>query len=184
GLTDLLRDIAGGRHVSSVELKGDTADGTLAYDLKLGDVFVTQLHDSNGGDSLAFTYQQVSLTTWSQDNTGQFNPVTVSWDIATNKEGVSIPDPDVTGTPHGSGGQNFYLTVNGIIGDSLSEHHAGAFNVIDYRFDVSALVSAISGGAGGTSKSTFSPLLVALDLGSGQVALLRDIASGKHLSSI
>ena len=40
-LTDLLRDIAGGRHINSIELKGDTANGSLVYDLKLGDVFVT-----------------------------------------------------------------------------------------------------------------------------------------------
>ena len=94
GLTDLLRDIAGGRHISSIELKGVSPDGTLAYDLKLGDVFVTTYHDTNSGlDRLAFSYQQVSLTTWSQDDTGQFNPVTVSWNIATNKEDVNIPDP-------------------------------------------------------------------------------------------
>src|SRR4029078_4095131 len=116
--------------------------------------------------------------------TGQFNPVTVSWDIATNKEGVNIPDPDVTGTPHGSGGQNFYLTVDRSVGDSLSEHHTGAFEISSYSFDVSALVSAISGGAASTSKSRFSPLTVDLKLGSRLSALLRDIAGGRHISSV
>uniref|UniRef100_UPI0028E45218 type VI secretion system tube protein Hcp n=1 Tax=Bradyrhizobium sp. SZCCHNG3015 TaxID=3057270 RepID=UPI0028E45218 len=185
GLTDLLKDIAGGRHISSIELQGDTANGTLAYDLKLGDVFVTQLHDTDGIDRLAFTYQQVSLTTWSQDNTGQSNPVTVSWNIETNREGASIPDPVVpTGAPHGSGGTNFYLTVDGIVGDSLSDQHRGAFEISDYSFDVSALVSALSGSGSSTSKSTFSPLIVDLKIGSGLTDLLKDIAGGRHISSI
>src|SRR5438094_922916 len=78
----------------------------------------------------------------------------------------------------------YYLSIDGIVGDSLREGYEGAFVVTDYDFDVSALVSAISGGAGGTSKSTFSPLVVDLNIGSGLTDLLRDIAGGRHISSI
>ncbi|MDE5447390.1 hypothetical protein GWG65_40080, partial [Bradyrhizobium sp. CSA207] len=49
-------------------------------------------------------------------------------------------------------------------------------------FDVSALISATSGG--GTSKPTFSPLTVDLDLNSGLTALLKDVATGKHIPAI
>src|SRR4029077_1166280 len=49
----------------------------------------------------------------------------------------------------------------------------------DFNFDVSALVSALSGG-----KTTFSPLTVDLALASGLTTLLGDVASGKHIKSI
>ncbi|MDE5447392.1 hypothetical protein GWG65_40095, partial [Bradyrhizobium sp. CSA207] len=68
----------------------------------------------------------------------------------------------------------YFLTIDGVIGDSTRLHHEGAFNVIDYSFDVSALIGATSGG--GTSKPTFSPLTVDLDLNSGLTALLKDVA--------
>ena len=41
-----------------------SADGQTVYDLKLGDVTLTTIHDSNSGhDRLVFNYQQISLTT-------------------------------------------------------------------------------------------------------------------------
>src|SRR5262249_60082252 len=71
-----------------------------------------------------------------------------------------------------------------IVGDSISDGHEGAFDVSDYSFDVSAIVSAASGSGGGSSTTTFSPLTVDLDLNSGLTALLGDIATGKHIRSI
>ena len=62
----------------------------------------------------------------------------------------------------------------------------GAFDVADYNFDVSAIIDAVTGGGGGggTSKPTFSPLTVDLDLNTGLTALLKDIVTGQHIPSI
>ncbi|MDE5447368.1 hypothetical protein GWG65_39970, partial [Bradyrhizobium sp. CSA207] len=167
-------------------LQGISIDGRTVYDLKLGDVTLTSYHDSNTGhDMLAFSYQQVSLTTTPQSPNGAIGtPVTFSWDVATSTEDVNIPDPVVPdGSPTGGGSAAaYFLTIDGVVGDSTRLHHEGAFNVIDYSFDVSALIGATSGG--GTSKPTFSPLTVDLDLNSGLTALLKDVAAGKHIPAI
>src|SRR5262249_36053894 len=101
GLTALLRDIASGQHVDSIELQGVTADGHAVYDLKLGDVFVTAYHDTNSGhDSLSFSYDKVSLTTTPVLSGGGLGtPATVSWNLTTNTEGAVIPDPHPNNLP-------------------------------------------------------------------------------------
>src|SRR5262245_33488298 len=187
GLTALLDDIATGRHVKSIELQGVASDGQTVYDLKLGEVVVTKYHDTNSGhDSLSFSYEKVSLTTTPQNQNGSLGtPVTVSWDVLANKEGASIEDPVIPGGgPTGGGAQTYYLTIDGIVGDSTNAKHARSFEIVDYSFDVSALVSAATGGGGAGTKATFSPLTVDLDLNSGLTALLDDIATGRHVKSI
>jgi len=69
----------------------------------------------------------------------------------------------------------YYLTIDGIVGGSQADGHKGAFDIVDYNFDLSALASSVSSG-GGASKATFSPLTVDLDLNSGLTALLGDVA--------
>src|SRR5262245_60550718 len=78
----------------------------------------------------------------------------------------------------------YYLTIDGIVGDVVAEGHEGSFLISDYSFDVSAVVSAVSGGGGVVGKTTFSPLVVDLDLNAGLTALLKDVASGQHIKSI
>ena len=101
GLTALLKDLATGKHIPSIELKGVSADGQTVYDLKLGEVVLTTYHDTNSGhDMLSFSYQQVSLTTTPQNPDGSLGaPVTFSWDIATNTEGAIIPSPSTNHAP-------------------------------------------------------------------------------------
>ena len=79
GLTALLQDLATGKHIPSIELKGASADGHTVYDLKLGEVVLTTYHDTNSGhDMLSFSYQQVSLTTTPQNPDGTLGtPVTL-----------------------------------------------------------------------------------------------------------
>src|SRR5262245_20105102 len=187
GLTTLLRDIASGRHIRSIELQGVTSGGDTVYDLKLGDVLVTKYHDTNSGhDSLSFSYDAVSLTTTPVNSAGGLGtPVTVEWDLKTNREEATISDPVIpAGDPTGGGAHTYYLTIDGIVGDSVVDGHEGEFQISDYSFDVSALVSAVSGGGGAAGETTFSPLTVDLDLNSGLTTLLRDIASGRHIRSI
>ena len=66
----------------------------------------------------------------------------------------------------------YYLTVDGVNGGSMNVGYPGAFAISDYSFDVSGLVSAVTGGGGSGGKATFSPLTVELAPGSGLMALL------------
>src|SRR5882672_4485311 len=45
GVTALLRDVADGQHIESIELDGVSASGHTVYSLKLGDVQVADLKD-------------------------------------------------------------------------------------------------------------------------------------------
>src|ERR1043166_3107982 len=78
----------------------------------------------------------------------------------------------------------YYLTIDGVDGGSQAAGQVGAFVIGDFNFDVSALVSALSGGGGASGKATFSPLTVDLSLPSGLTTLLGDVASGKFVKSI
>ena len=63
------------------------------------------------------------------------------------------------------------------------EGYEHSIEIAGYSFDVTALASAISGGGGGSPKSTFSPLMIDSS-GSGETDLLKDTATGKVIKSI
>ena len=123
GLTALLKDAITGKRIDSIELQGVTGTAgklSTVYDLKLGDVFVSDIKDlSTGQDQLAFSYGEFSLTTRAQNANGSLgSPTTVSWDLLTNSQEVSIASPDVSGTPTGGDAKTYYLTIDGVNGGS------------------------------------------------------------------
>src|SRR5579883_404919 len=194
GLTSLLADAASGKVISSIELQGVTiatpsSPSETVYDLKLSNVVITTLDTSgidndDGFATLSFDYSQgaVSLTTAPFNQDGSLGtPVTTSWDVAQNMAGATIASPVAGSTDTGGGGQQtYYLTVDGVDGGSQAPGHVGAFEIDDYDFDVSSVVSAI----GGAGKPTFSPLTVHLARGSGLTSLLNDVAQGKVIKSV
>jgi Ca2+-binding RTX toxin-like protein len=185
----LFKDVATGQHIKSVELQGVSSDGATVYDLKLGDVFITTVHDTSTGlDSLQLSYGQISLTTTPENPDGSLGtPVTSSWNLITNAQDVAIPDPVVPAGTAASGGgaHSYFLTIDGIIGGSTVAGHEGAFGIADYSFDINSLVNAATAATGaGAGKPTFSPLTVDLDPGSDIAALLKDVATGQHIKSV
>jgi type VI protein secretion system component Hcp len=98
GLTDLLKIAATGEHVPSIRLEGVTQGEhpQTVYDLKLGNATLNGLHEGSaaGHDSLSFDFSRISLTTTEIDATGKAGESeTFSYDIAANKIGATIPDP-------------------------------------------------------------------------------------------
>src|SRR4029077_20758004 len=75
GLIGLLRDVTIGQPIPSIRIEGVFNDGFTGtqktdYDLRLGNVELTRVHDANSSgdigndhDSLTFDYTKVSLTT-------------------------------------------------------------------------------------------------------------------------
>ena len=190
GLTSLLGDLTNGQHINSLRLEGVVNLGgteSTVYDLKLGNVVITKYHDTNTGhDSLLFQYSQVVLTTTPQNPSGTLGaPVTTSWDILKNTTNATVPNPVAgSGSSNSANIQKYYLTINGINGGSASQSHKGAFEISGYSFDSSILTTLAAGGGLRTSRPSFSPLSINLDLSSGQTQLLSDLASGQIIPSI
>src|SRR6187455_3107015 len=79
----------------------------------------------------------------------------------------------------------FFLLIDGVKGDSQDPDHLGWFEIAGFDFDVSNLIDLSSGGGGaGAGKATFSPLSIAMAADGALAALLADVASGKHITSI
>jgi type VI protein secretion system component Hcp len=184
----LLEYAANGRHIPSIELEGVSPDGQTVYDLLLGDVVVTRVQDaSTGQDVLQFTYSQVSVTTTGQDERGRHTePQTFSWNLGMNDEDVNIREPRPgEGDPAGGGAQNYYLTIDGVAGDSTRDGQEGAFDVGSYSFDISSFAEAARGAGRGGGQAEFSPLTINVDANSSLAQqLLEYAANGRHIPSI
>jgi type VI protein secretion system component Hcp len=187
GLTTLLQDIAAGKHISSLRLEGVNSTGQTVYDLRLADLTIGSLIDNGKGfDQIAFDYSKVSVTTQAQKADGTLTgPATFGWDLAANKSTGQLAAAAAAATAvDGSGsGAKFYLTIDGLNGSSIDAKHKGAFEITDFKFDLAQLASVVGSGGGG-GETTFDPLVVDLNLGSGLTKLLQDVAAGKHVSSL
>ena len=110
GLIGLLDRIAEGLPLPLlIRIEGVTATGQTVYDLKLGDVEVTNVHDVRGGDdtaldSLTFDYSQITLTTTPLIGTKLGTPSTFGWDIGIDKALSQLPNPVAAGDASGGGG--------------------------------------------------------------------------------
>src|ERR1043166_9016965 len=137
GLTTLLGDVASGKLIKSIELKGMTTTGQTVYDLTLSNVFITKVHDSNSGlDSLSFDYSHgaVSLTTTSFGSNGAPQSDTLSGAVPNNvRLGGAILPPTVAGAVDtgGGGAQTWSLPIDGVDGGSTVSGPAGAFVIGD-----------------------------------------------------
>jgi type VI protein secretion system component Hcp len=190
GLADLLRNAATGRFIRSIRLEGVTAGDSAqrVYDLKLGNVLISQYQDTNSGkDKLVFDYAQIELITTPQNSSGGLGtPTTFAYDLVTNQTGGTVPNP-IAAIGNATGGSHpnltYYLTIDGVNGGSVSRDHQGAFEISSFNFDISNLTGAVGSGSG-TGKSTFSPLTINLDANSGLAELLRNAATGRFIRSI
>ena len=91
------------------------------YDLRLADVLVTKVTDTNGVDHLEFNYKQVTLTTTEQNANGSLGTSeTIGWDVPRS---ISITTPLAAAQPGTDGGasapDDYYLTVSGLDGGGV-----------------------------------------------------------------
>ena len=178
-LTALLADAARGSHLTSVELEGVTADGTVVYDMKLGGVGVQDVRDAatSNGESLAFTFSQIALDTKAVQADGSVVPAgSFSRDIAKGSPQVSIPDPTIGAAPTGSAAAHYYLVLDGLNGGVTDPGFVGAFQLDDFSFDIGNITSGTGGGSIG--KATLSDILLKLALDPAAGALLGDAIRG------
>jgi type VI protein secretion system component Hcp len=191
-LNGLMNAAATGKHISLLRLQGENNNGQTVYDLRMAEVVVTKVTDSDGVDKLQFSYSRVSLTTTDVNADGSLGTSqTFVFDLKTNAvsklkvvSALTTPIPAaVAGNIGGSVNEDHYLlTVPGMNGHTTDSHHVGDFDVQSFNIGVSRLVSSVSGNAQG--KPAFTPLTVNFDDGIPLNGLLKAAATGKHLSQI
>ena len=174
-LTALAYGPAFGDAFKSVELEGVTADGTVAYDLLLGDVTLTSLTDTPSGERLTLGYKKVWLTTTAINPDGSpGSSQNFSWNLtlAQTLDGpnaIATPVPSTTGGDVAPTNLKYFLLINGLDGGSTDAAHAGWFDVSDYA------ISGIAAAAAGFG--TFYPLTVKLP-STGVTGVLAGLVKG------
>jgi len=182
GLTALLDDEAGQTALKGLRIEGVDANGQAVYDLNLAQVSVTGVDDAaSSGFGVSFGYQDISLVTQGQDNSGQLVQTgSFGWDTLTNKpfDPANMPALD-PGADHGTvAPTQYFLVIDGIAGDGVdpSNHLIGAFKVDS--FGLQTLQQALSGGA-----ATFDPLTVTVASNSA-AGLLTALTNGTTIDHV
>jgi hypothetical protein len=117
------------------------------------------------------------VTTKVQNAAGLLETQSFGFDLKTHEQ----IDPALVvapggGTVHGDAAQpvEFFLKIDGVLGDSVDDQHKGEFDIDFYNF-------AVSTDAAG--QVVFSPLTVGLDSGLGSV-LVQYAATGQAIDAV
>jgi type VI protein secretion system component Hcp len=191
-LVTVLKDAATGKHIPSVELVGlqSGGDGPLqkVYDLTLNNVTVAGYAADGGHDTaLAFDYTRLTETIKGQNPDGSINAgQTVAVNLASGGSINPVDHNALAAFAHSHEGPEltYLLRVDGATGDSTVDGYQGYFTVDEFTFNELTRLANGSGGAG-AGEAQFDPLTVDIaGLSPGVVTLLKDAATGKHISSV
>jgi type VI protein secretion system component Hcp len=190
GLVTLLKDAATGKHIPSVELVGlqSAGEGALqkVYDLTLNNVTVAGYAADGGHDTaIAFDYTKLTETIKGQNTDGSLNAgQTVAINVTNGNTPVDHNALAASAHSHEGPAMTYLLRVDGVTGDSTVDGYQGYFTVDEFTFNELTRLASGSGGAG-AGKAQFDPLTVDIaGLSPGLVTLLKDAATGKHISSV
>lgn len=124
-LAALLEHAAGGEVIRSIRLVGVSGGerGQTVFDLKLGDVLISQVQGNQDGEDFAFDFRQIHLTTWELEEGRRGDPHVFSWDFSRRTDQTDIPDPNSNAAPvavgdTASAGENEARQVNVLANDS------------------------------------------------------------------
>jgi len=182
-LSELAEIAASGQVIDAVQLVGlagpndDTA--VTAYDLRLNEVVMTEIKDTNDVDQLGFSYGQISLTTTSITDGSETSQV-FSWDLVDGpgtEEGKEAMPGDGT---EGGGPLSYYLLIDGLNGGSGRVE--GAFEISSYEIDISRLTDVGSGRS--ATRADFSDLLGTLSDAPELSELAEIAASGQIIDAV
>jgi len=167
------------QEIGAVRLVGRTAGANPqeVYELRLNGVTISEADDSIGADRLSFDFERVALTTRVLDAAGSLVGQSFGFDLKTDAQ----IDPALVvapggGTVHGDVAQpvQFFLKIDGVLGDSADDKHKGEFGIDFYNFDVSTDAAG---------HAVFSPLSVELTSGLGS-ALVQYAATGQSIDAL
>ncbi|MEZ5929548.1 MAG: type VI secretion system tube protein Hcp [Parvularculaceae bacterium] len=174
---DLLEVLAKGISSHAVRVEGVDAAGTVVYDLRMSDVFVTGNSISGSGgapsSSISFNYQTIGLITPESS---------FGYDLETNKA-VDPTHIDVPAAVPGTGAgadpvAHYYLTIDGVNGGSSGViGWEGSFEVNSVQFG--AGLSVFNGQVGQPSLSE-----ITVSLAGVTPDLLASLAAGNVFDSV
>ena len=78
---------------------------------------------------------------------------------------------------------DYFLKVDGIVGESADAKHKGEIDVLAFSWGVSQTGGPAKGGGGGTGKAVFDDLLVVARTSKASPALWLACAEGKHIKT-
>src|SRR5262245_49539954 len=186
GLVDLLAREAGGVHLPTVTftLNKVVKDKLTAFEtITLSDVTIASYDEKSGFDTrIALSYGAIQVETKEFDPTGAI--ITHDFRATVGPDGVTMPPPAALEAAVPSAASiDYLLKIPDVEGGSTIEGHEGDFIATGYEFDLTALLSAASGGSG-AGTINFSPLIIDLASTPGLVDLLAREAGGVHLPTV
>ena len=189
GLVDLLAKAAAGQHIPNVTfsvVKPGERGGTVET-IKLKDVTVVGYEERAGFDTrVVLNYSQIEVDIREQRPDGTLGAHhTFQYDLRASGNTITpVTEADLTPAVAATQTLDYFLKVDGIFGSSTDDRHAREFDVDGYEFDLTALMSATSGGGGGASKAVFSPLVLDMAASPGLADLLAKAAAGEHIANV
>jgi hypothetical protein len=140
-------------------------------------VTIANTSDSVFTDSLSFDFERLALITKVPNAAGLLETQSFGFDLKTHEQ----IDPALVvapggGTVHGDAGEpmQFFLKIDGVLGDSVDDQHKGEFDIGFYHF-------AVSTDAAG--QAVFSSLSIDLAGGLGSV-LAGYAATGQAIDAV
>jgi type VI protein secretion system component Hcp len=186
GLPGLLHNIADGTSIPAIQLHGVGPNGNVVYDLRLAGVHLIDLEETSGVDKLQFDYDQFGLITKGQLPSGAPGAEQkFGFDILGNKvitDFTTIPLPSPGGAGGATGASKYFLSIDGIKGNSVLKGHEGWIEITGFDLDIENLLSG--SGGGGSGKPDFSPLVVKLGLAGLFDDMLDGAATGKIFDAV
>jgi type VI secretion system secreted protein Hcp len=171
--------VATGHEISAVRLVGRTTgvNPQEVYELRLNGVTITAASDADTFDRLSLDFERMALTTRLQNSAGGVDSESFGFDLKTNAE----IDPALVVAPGGglvhgdvADPMEFFLKIDGVLGDSADAKHKGEFDLEGYNF----LVSTDAAG-----HAVFEPLRLDLEGGLGSV-LTGYAATGQLIDAV
>lgn len=193
-LAPLLDLLARGREIAAVEIHQIVGEGELVQEIRLNDVYVTNLHNQAVAEStlqtLELTFGQFGVRHTLAPKVGA-NEYTV--DFAWDRETAQALDFDAlaqtTQTSSnivlGGQGTDFFIRFDGLGGDSAQVGRAGWFHVLNW--DLDAVLPTLMGPRGlqaDAKAMDIAPLSLALELGPALGSLLARATGDNVLGNV
>jgi type VI protein secretion system component Hcp len=141
--------------------------------------------DSGHDTAVAFDYTKLTETITGQNPDGSLNAgQTFTANVTNGNTAVDHNALAAFAHSHEGPALTYLLGVDGVTGDSTIDGYQGDFRVDEFTFN--ELTKLANGGGGaGVGKAQFDPLMVDIaGVSPGLATLLKDAATGKHISSV
>src|SRR5262249_58113782 len=169
---------AGGVHLPTVTFTLNKVDHgrLIAFEtITLSDATIVSYDEKSGFDArIALSYGAIEVETKEIDPSTGAIVTNHDFSATVGPDELTIPPPAALEAAVPSAASvDYFLKIPGVEGGSTTEGHEGDFIATGYEFDLTALLSAASGGG-----THFSPLIIDLASTPGLVDLLTREAGG------